>query len=81
MKVLSDGAVAAGSSLVVAYSNSKATMISPMPTANPLTGRLAGVVLTPRKAVASARAGDAAIARKMTAVTTGASGRRSLIDP
>src|SRR5258706_13000121 len=77
MKVFSAGAADATSSLVVAYSNSKATMINPMPAANPFTGRLDGVVSAPRKTVASARAGAAASATRTIAVAVVATVRRS----
>src|SRR5574340_919034 len=57
MKVCSAGAPFTRSSDVLAYSNSKPTMISVTPTAAPLTVRFEGVVFAPRKAVASANAG------------------------
>src|SRR5438874_2399320 len=61
MKVRSAGASSVAfvrSSFVSAYSNSRPTISSPAPTANPLTGRLVGVPLTPRNAVMSADATD-----------------------
>src|SRR5436190_13613635 len=77
MKVFSDGAADATSRLVVAYSNSNATMINSMPAANPFTGRLDGVILAPRKTLASARAGAAASATRTIAVAVMATVRRT----
>ena len=58
LPILSDGAAAVGSSVVLVYSNSKPTTTSrPMPTASPRTCRLAGEVFAPMNAVTSAHAG------------------------
>src|SRR5689334_1781213 len=54
--VLSDGAAASASSLVLAYSNSKPTTSMLTPTANPRTARCVGDVVVPRNTVASAAA-------------------------
>src|SRR6185503_2758925 len=57
--VLSEGAASSSDSLALAYSNSKPTMSRPTPTATPLVGRFAGVVVVPINAVASANVGEA----------------------
>jgi hypothetical protein len=57
--VRSAGAASSGSSVVLEYSNSKATTSRPMPRANPFTWRFAGVAFVPIKRVASAKTGVA----------------------
>ena len=57
MPVVKPGAASASSSAIFEYSNSKATITSPMPIAIPLSDRVDGVVDVPQNAVRSAEAG------------------------